>query len=452
MKSFARGIFLDEKKEATEKKPIAVAAIPQRVTIPLQQNQGCALEPIVKIGDIVSFGQKIADASRQLAVPLHASISGIVKKIEKLPNPCGFDVGSMVIEGDEKVVSSKLKVESRNLGQLMPTDIINIVREAGIVGLSGSTFPTHVKLSPPSDKKIDTVIINGCECEPYATGDHRLMLEKADELIFGAQAIAKAVGASRIIIGVEDNKQDAITAIKSEILNSASTVLGTSKLETNPKLEIQILKTKYPQGGEKMLIKVLLGREVPSRGLPLDVGAVVNNVGTVVACAEAIKYGKPLIERVVTVAGSGVREPKNLLVRLGTTFQAVFDECGGLSDDVVRVIMGGPMTGIAVGTLDLPVVKATNCLLALTRKDVGANTEGSCIRCGRCIKACPMKLTPNFLSDYAKLGDWERMEEYNLADCIECGCCSYVCPSKIFLVQYFKVGKRQLQIRKAVCR
>lgn len=440
---FSGGIVLADNKEATGSRPtVELPAPPKR--LPLQQNLGCPAEPLVKVGDEVFERQKIADSDKLVAVPVHASISGRVVKIEKLPNACGFDAPSIVIEAAGGTRSEAMTGSRWSIDELNSEQIKKIVREAGIVGLGGAAFPTHVKLSPPAGKKIETIIINGCECEPYLTADHRLMLEKPAEIVDGARAIAKAAGAGRIIIAVEDNKREAIEKLKSEIRNSKS--------EANPKFEIRNLKTKYPQGGEKQLIKSLLNREVPSGGLPLDIGVVVNNVGTAAAVAEAIKYGLPLIKRVVTVTGSGVRQPQNLLVRLGTTFKELIEACGGLIDDTAKVLMGGPMMGLAVASLDMPVVKGTTCLLALRKKDVKQYEEIACIRCGRCIKACPAGLTPNFLGDYAKLKDWDKTEEYNIADCIECGCCAYICPSRIPLVHYFKVAKKELQLRKAVCR
>jgi electron transport complex protein RnfC len=437
MSSFRGGIHPPENKGSSEKSALKTADRPAKVILPLQQNLGCPNEPLVKVGDEVKEGQKIADAARLISAPLHAPIAGKVTRIEKLPNACGFDVASVVIEGGggETAYAGQWLLE-----ELTPEQIRRSVREAGIVGLGGAAFPTHVKLTPPAGKKIDTVIINGCECEPYITADHRLMLERTDDLLFGAKAIAKAVGAGRVVVAIERNKADAIKIVKAK-----------AEVEGR-RLEVAALKTRYPQGGEKMLITALTGREVPSGGLPSDIGVIVQNVGTAVAVAQAVRYGKPLIERAVTVTGSGVRQPQNLIVRIGTTFQAAIDQCGGLTDDAAKVIMGGPMTGIAVSTLDVPVVKATSCLLVLNRQDVKNYEEGDCIRCGRCLKVCPTGLMPNFLGEFARLKAWDKMAEYHVADCIECGCCSYVCPSRIYLVQYFKTAKRELQTRKAVCK
>lgn len=443
MNTFSGGLHLKENKELTEFKPIRELPSPQKVAIPLQQNLGCPNDPIVKVGDEVYEGQKIGDSPKFVSAPVHASISGKVVKIEKLPNPCGFDVASVVIEGSPVTSHRPPVTGQKSLEELTPDEIRRIVREAGIVGMGGATFPTHVKITPPAGKPIDTLVINGCECEPYITCDHRLMLERADDIIFGSLALAKAVGAKQILIGVEDNKKDAIGA-----LNTSD---EKHHLGKNSPIKIVEIKTKYPQGGEKQLIKTLLDREVPSRGLPLDVGVVVNNVGTTAAVAAAVKHGTPLIKRVVTVTGPGTKEQHNFLVRIGTSFEEVIKHSEGLLEDASRVVMGGPMMGLAVSSLDLPVVKGTTSLLVFNRKEAKIYEEKDCIRCGRCIKHCPAGLMPNFLSDYIKLKDWERVEEYNVADCIECGCCSYVCPSRIFLVQYFKAAKRELQLRKAVC-
>src|SRR3989338_6671328 len=429
MKTFAQGINVEHKKQSTEHRNIEEASIPARVVIPLLQHTGAICEPLVKVGDEVVEGQKIGDCSKLISAPVHASISGKVTKIAKFPYPCGADEMAVVIEGNGNTEHRTQSAELR--------DIVTAVREAGIVGLGGAAFPTHVKLSPPKDKKIDTLVVNGCECEPYITADHRIMLERADAVIQGARLAAKAVNAARIIIGVEDNKRDAVKALRA--------VIRQQHIQEAPDgVEVISLETKYPQGGEKMLIKTLLDREVPSGELPFDIGVMVINVGTAVAIAEAVECGQPLIKRVMTVTGSGVKEPKNLLVRIGTTFQDIIDQCGGLTEDAAKVIMGGPMMGLALATLDLPVVKATSCLLVLNRKETQVFQEKACIRCGRCIGVCPAGLMPNFLADYAKLQDWDSAGANHVADCIECGCCAYICPSRIFLTQYFKAAKLAL--------
>lgn len=441
MKKWHGGIHPQDKKSATASLPLERAAIPLKVAVPLQQHLGCPADPLVKVGDQVVEGQKIADSTKFVFAPIHAPISGKVTKIEKLPNACAFDVVSVVIESEPGAVTEAQYAGQWSVDELRPDQLVKIVKEAGIVGLGGATFPTHVKLSPPAEKKIDTIIINGCECEPYITADHRLMLERGEDVIYGGRVAAKVVGATRLLIGIEKNKLDAVSVLQ-------KIAAGTKGIE----VKVVALPTHYPQGGEKMLIKALLGREVPSGGLPLDVGVIVQNVGTAVAIAEAVKLGKPLIERALTVTGSGVKQPRNLIVRLGTSFAEVINQCGGLTEDAAKVIMGGPMTGLTITSLELPVVKGTSCLLVLNRQEAKTYEEKDCIRCGRCIKTCPMGLEPLFLVNFAKSKDWDKLREYHVADCIECGCCSYGCPSRIYLVQYFKYAKRELQTRKAVCK
>ena len=436
MKTFSQGIHLEYNKQGTEEKTIVEAAVPKKVIVPLHQHTGASCEPLVKVGDAVNEGQKIGDTAKFISAPIHASISGKVTKIDKLLHPCGTNILSIVIEAQEGQSSLNFSPGESKAGEdLSAEEIRKIVREAGIVGLGGAAFPTHVKLSPPEGKKIDTILMNGCECEPYITADHRVMLERFEEMIFGAKLMAKAAGAERIIFGIESNKKNAIKNLR-------------SKITTNPKhsnMEVVELETKYPQGGEKMLIKAVLNREVPSKGLPLDVGAVVLNVGTAVAIAEAIRGGSPLIKRVLTVTGSGIKEPKNLLVRIGTTFLDVINECGGLTESAYKVIMGGPMMGISQFSLEVPVVKATSCILVLSRDEIVDEKIYPCVKCARCVEHCPVYLMPSRLAAFAENTKYGDFEDWGGQDCIECGCCAYVCPAKIPIVHWIKLAKLKLR-------
>lgn len=429
MKTFSQGIHPKYNKELTKNKAIEELAAPKTVIIPLHQHTGATCEPLVKVGDQVYEGQKIADTTKFISAPIHASISGLVKKIEKQLHPCGTEVNSVMIEAQPVERTEMPPLGHESLADLTPDKIRSIVREAGIVGLGGAAFPTHVKLSPFEDKKIDTILINGCECEPYITADHRIMLEQAKEIIAGAQAIAKATGAQKIIIGVEDNKPDAIEALR--------TVAGS--------VQVVELETKYPQGGEKMLVKAILDREVPTKGLPLDVGVVVCNVGTAVAVHEAITTSTPLIKRVVTVTGSGIKEPKNLLVRIGTPFKDLIEYCGGLTEDAAKLIAGGPMMGVAQVSLDVPVVKATSCLLVMNKKEAADGKIYPCVKCAGCVEYCPVSLVPSRLAAFAEHGRYSEFEEWGGQDCIECGCCTYVCPARIPIVHWIKLAKLKLR-------
>ncbi|MCD6575473.1 electron transport complex subunit RsxC [Candidatus Aerophobetes bacterium] len=431
-KTFKQGIHPSEEKELSRDKKIESIPLPSKVIVPLSQHTGAPCKPLIDKKDAVERGQKIGDVDAFISCPVHSPLKGKVISIEKHPHPTLGEAEAIIIEVEEDEKGENRWSEKEvDLSSLSPEEIRKRVREAGIAGMGGAAFPTHVKLSPPSGKNIDSVILNGCECEPYLTADYRLMMERAEDCLFGLKAIMRATGAQKGYIGIEDNKKDAIKIMKS--LTS-----GENEIEVVP------LKTKYPQGGEKMLIKAILGREVPSGGLPLDVGVVVNNVGTAIAICEALKKGKPLIERVITVTGKGVEKPSNLLVPIGTPLRDILNYCG-LKDNAKAIIMGGPMMGISQYSLDCPVIKGTSGILVLTEDEVSEDEEQPCIRCARCVDHCPMGLFPTTLAKLVKAERWEELGEYNIMDCIECGCCTYVCPSKIPIVQLIKWGKNEFR-------
>jgi electron transport complex protein RnfC len=430
--TFERGIHPHESKELTAHKSIETAPLPARVIIPLSQHAGAPAKAEVAVGDSVKKYQAIGSPQGFVSAPVHASISGKVVAISEFPHPSGRLIPSVVIESDGLDEGMPL-TENRDYLNLAPDQIKALIKDAGIVGLGGAAFPTNVKLSPPKEKPIDTVIINGAECEPYLTADHRLMVEKPQEIVNGLKLIMKAVGVNKGYIGIEKNKPDAI-----EIMQKA--VSGESNIEVIP------LTVKYPQGAEKMLIKSVKGREVPSRGLPMDVGCVVQNVGTALAVYEAVRFGKPLVERVVTVTGNGVREPKNIMARIGTRISELLDLSGGLVEGAVKVIAGGPMMGFAQWSLDVPVVKGTSGLLVMTENEYISSEEYfACIRCGRCVDICPMGLNPSMLSILAEKGHYEEAKDYNLFDCFECGSCAFVCPAKRPMVQFMRLAKSQVK-------
>lgn len=338
---------------------------------------------------------------------------------------------SVVIESDGRDEVYEDITPPKPLSELPPEEIKNLIREAGITGMGGAGFPTQVKLSFPPEKNVDTIIVNGAECEPYITADHRLLLEQPEDVVLGLEAIMKATGIKQAFIGIEDNKLDAVEAVKSALKGKAG-------------IEVVVLATKYPQGGEKQLIKAVTGREVPSGGLPMDAGVIVNNAGTCAAVANVLKTGMPLIERITTVTGSGVMEPKNLLIRIGTPLIDLIEQCGGFKGRPGKVLMGGPMMGLAQSVIDVPAIKGTTGLLVLERDDVKLFEPMPCIKCARCVDACPIKLLPTTIAKLAERKMWDEAENYHAMDCIECGCCSYVCPAHIPLTQHIRIAKSNI--------
>ncbi len=428
VKTFPKGIHPKDQKSATRDKAFEDAPRAELIVLPLQQSAGVASEPLVKVRDTVLAGQKIAEAGAFISAPLHTPVSGTVKAIQLRPHHMGLKLMSIVIQPDEEQQWVELKPGPKDPD---PEYIRNAVREAGIVGLGGAAFPTGVKIAPPPEMKVDTVIINGCECEPYLTVDHRQMVENASAIVDGLALMVKAVGATRGMIGVEDNKPEAIEAIK--------------KATAETDFKVVVLETKYPQGAEKQLIHAALGREVPSGALPGHVGVLVQNVGTAAAVSAAVREGRPLIRRAVTVSGSGIKEPKNLVVDIGTPVKDLVEYCGGLSDGAAKVIIGGPMMGVAVTSLDIPVVKATSGVIALSRDELTEMDYQPCIKCARCVEVCPMGLMPNRLSVMSEIQVWDEMKGEHLFDCVECGSCSFVCPSNRPLVQQIRLGKYELK-------
>lgn len=430
LKSFKGGIHPQYSKEFTEKKALERANEPGVVVIPLQQHIGAPCDPTVKVGDLVRVGQKIGEVSGFVSAPVHSSVSGQVKKIAEENTASGKTL-SVTIESDGKNEVHESVVAKGTLESLTSEEIINIVKEAGITGLGGASFPTHVKLVPPPEKKVDTIILNGAECEPYLTADHRLMLEEPEKVIFGLKALMKAVGVDKGYIGIEDNKKDAI-----EILTKLC------KSESN--IEVVTTETKYPQGDEKRLIDAATGRKVPKGGLPMDSQVVVNNVGTAAAVATAIQTGMPLIERIVTITGDAIDTPKNLIVKIGTSFKDVIDQCGGYKSTPGKIIMGGPMMGAAQFTDEIPVIKGTSGILVMSEEEARIPEESQCIRCAKCVGVCPVYIEPITIRNLSIHERHEETEALNVLSCIECGSCSFICPAKIPLLQSIKVSKQDV--------
>ncbi|MCI7812792.1 MAG: electron transport complex subunit RsxC [Lachnospiraceae bacterium] len=421
------GVHPSERKELSEHIALERFPDPQTVVIPLSQHAGAPATPVVQVNDYVKVGQKIGEAAAFISSPIHSSVSGTVLAIEPRLHPTrGCEMLSVVIQSDGKNTLHESVKPNKDLDSLTPDEIINIVRESGIVGMGGAGFPTSVKLKPP--KPIDTILLNGCECEPLLTADHRVLLEFADDVIFGLKAIIKTVGAEKGLIVIEDNKPDAIELMEAKTADCSN-------------IEVVVAKTKYPQGAEKMLIKRVMGRQVPRGGLPADVGVVVSNISTVKAISDAIQTGMPLVERVVTVTGEKIKKPGNYIVKIGTSVRELIDYCGGITGDDVTIKMGGPMMGFALPSIDVPILKGSNGIIAI---DTDHTETLPCIKCGRCVDVCPMELSPLYFAKYADEQNWQGMLEKNVRDCVECRCCEYICSSKIPLVSKIKAGKKAI--------
>ena len=415
------GVHPTERKERTEHLALKNFPDPAEVVIPLSMHAGAPANPVVQVGDTVKVGQKIGEPAAFISAPVHSSVSGTVTAIEE--HATRGTCLSVVIKSDGKNTLDESVKPHKSLEELTPDEIVEIVKEAGIVGMGGAGFPTSVKLKPA--KPVDTILLNGCECEPLLTADHRVLLEFADDVIYGLKAILKAVGAEKGVIVIEDNKPDAIELMKEK----------TAALEN---IEVVVAKTKYPQGAEKMLIKRVTGRKVPSGGLPADVGCVVSNISTTKAISDAIQKGLPLIERVVTVTGEHVKNPGNFIVKIGTNTGDLLNYCDAELGEDITVKAGGPMMGFVLSDVNVPIMKGSNGIIAV---DTDHTVEQPCIKCGRCMDVCPMELSPLYFAKYADEENWQGMKEKNVMDCVECRCCEYICSSKIPLVTKIKAGK-----------
>ncbi|MDX9770700.1 MAG: electron transport complex subunit RsxC [Tenuifilaceae bacterium] len=431
LKTFPKGGVHPPENKFSADKTIEVLPLPEQVVIPISQHIGAPAAAVVAKGDKVVVGQVIAKAAGFVSANIHSSVSGTVASLDPVLDSTGYKKPAITItvEGDEWLAEIDRSPDLKKDINLSAEEIVAKVNEAGIVGLGGATFPSHVKLSVPKGKKADVLIINGVECEPYLTSDHRLMLEKADELMVGISILKKALGVERALIGVENNKRDAIAHLKQVSAGYAG-------------IEVHALKVKYPQGGEKQLIKALINREVPSGSLPIEVGTVVHNVGTAFAVYEAVQKNKPLVERVVTVTGKKLENPGNFMVRIGSPISKLIEAVGGLPDDTAKVVNGGPMMGKALSTIEAPVTKGTSgVILFPANESLRPEVQPSCIRCGKCISACAMGLEPYLLIRLSQRKMTERMEEERILDCMECGSCSYVCPANLPLLDYIRLGK-----------
>lgn len=429
-KSFRGGIHPSEHKELTENIAFEVMPNPKMVVLPLKQHIGKDAKTLVKKGEEVKAGQVIAEPDGFISAPVHSPVSGKVMKITKEHSVSGFPADAIIIQANEENEETEL-MPALDPETITPEEIRERVRLAGLVGQGGAAFPTFVKLTPPKDKVVDVVILNGCECEPYLTRDNRYMIERPEDVIAGLKIIMKALGIKKGSVGIENNKPEAIESMR----KAAASV---------PEITVDVVKTKYPQGAEKMLIKAVTGREVPPGKLPMDVGCVIQNIGTAISIYDAIVKGQPVLTAALTVSGLGINQPKNLIVRVGTPVIEILEYCGGIKDEAKKVVVGGPMMGVTQFDFNAPIVKATSGILALTDKEIGKNTQTACLKCGMCVDVCPLGLMPTKLARYSQLGKLDEAEKSDITVCMECGSCAFTCPANIPLVQWIRLGKHNV--------
>ena len=427
--TFKGGVHPFDGKELSKDKPIKELFPEGDMVYPLSQHIGAPAVPVVAKGDYVLAGQLIAEAGGFVSANIHSSVSGTVKAIEPRTLATGGKCNSIVIENDGEY--KEVEYVPKTLAELSRDEIRERIKAAGVVGMGGAGFPTNVKLTPKNPDEIDYIIVNGAECEPYLTSDYRRLIEESDKVVMGLKVALALFDHAKGIIGIEDNKPDAIKIMQEKTANE-------------PNIEVKVLKTKYPQGGERCLIYATTGRSINSSMLPADAGCIVDNVATIVAIKEAVKDGKPLYERVVTVTGDAIKNPSNFKVRTGTNVQELIEAAGGFKTQPEKIISGGPMMGMAMFTTDVPAVKTFSCFLAFTKDEVAANQPSNCIRCGRCVSVCPQKLMPAKLSVLADHNQFDEFEKLYGAECVECGSCSFVCPAKRNLAQSMKTGRKQV--------
>jgi len=437
--AFFGGIHPNDQKGATNKKPVETLPPPARVVIPMSLHIGAPCTPCVAVGDEVTVGQKVGEAPAFVSAPVHASISGKVSAVEPRIHFSGVPVMSVVIENDFNETPCPSLFPVPDPDDLTPEQLAGIIKEAGIVGMGGATFPTHVKITSGLGK-VDTVIVNASECEPYITSDHRILLERPEEVLGGVKLLARIFGVDRVHIAIEANKANAAELLRLKIDEEKAPAV------------VEVLRTRYPQGAEKQLCQSITGRQVPPGALPASIGCAVFNIVTTMAIYNAVYHGRPVTHRVVTVSGSGVNEPKNLLCPIGTPISDLLDACGGVKKSTFKILMGGPMMGHSQFDMSAPIGKGTNAILAFCEKEERTVEPPACIRCGKCISVCPMRLQPVFMYQYQQAGMLPALEEAHVLDCIECGACTYICPGRLHLVQAFRAGKQLINNAKAAAK